>query len=117
MTTLHKRIKSIPIHYYITGNENHSCIIFLHPAFADHRTFNHQLEYFSKIYKVITIDLLGHGKSQSISTKAGIDSSSEPIKEIMDIENIENIHLVLHKILLINIHKESYHFVVLEDMI
>lgn len=94
MTIFHKQLTKTPIHYYSTEDKHSSCIIFLHPAFIDHRAFNHQLEHFSKKYKVITLDLLGHGKSQSISTKDRIDSSSVHIKEIMEAENIENAHFV-----------------------
>lgn len=94
MNTENKMIKSLPIHYYITGDNQTEAIIFLHPAFADHRTFNQQLAFFSPKYKVITIDLLGHGQSQGIKTHEGIDSSAEHIREILDMEGIEKIHLV-----------------------
>lgn len=89
----HKKLKTLPIHYYVTGNKNAPCIIFLHPAFADHRVFDRQLAYFSKDYRVITIDLIGHGQSQNIKGRQGIDSTCRHIKEIMDIENLESIHL------------------------
>lgn len=94
LNTEHKTIKSMPIHYYVTGNNNSSCILFIHPAFADHRTFDKQIAFFSETYKVITVDLLGHGQSQNIKTKGGIDSSTAHIKEILDIEKIDKVHLV-----------------------
>jgi pimeloyl-ACP methyl ester carboxylesterase len=94
MNTAHKQLNSLSIHYYVTGDNNAPCMLFLHPAFADHRAFDKQLEYFSQNYKVITIDLLGHGLSQNIATKDGIGNSSVYIKEIMSIENIDKIHLI-----------------------
>jgi pimeloyl-ACP methyl ester carboxylesterase len=94
MNTVHKQLKTPPIHYYISEENNAPCIIFVHPAFADHRAFDEQLKQFSRKYKMITIDLLGHGQSQNISTKDGIDYSSVHMKAIMDIEGVDKAHLV-----------------------
>ena len=94
MIAEHKTIRSIPINYYVTGQNSAHCILFIHPAFAEHRTFDNQIASFSETYKVITVDLLGHGRSQNIKTKDGIDNSSAHINEIMDIERIDKVHLV-----------------------
>ena len=94
MNVEHKIMNSIPIHYYVSGENDHSCILFVHPAFADHRAFDKQVEFFSKKHKIITIDLLGHGQSQDIKTGGGIDNSAAHIMEILEIEGIEKLHLV-----------------------
>ncbi|MHB8130173.1 MAG: alpha/beta fold hydrolase [Mobilitalea sp.] len=94
MNTKHKIINSTPIHYYVSGENHHNCILFVHPAFADHRAFDKQIELFSKKYKIITVDLLGHGQSQNIKTNGGIDNTSEHIKEILEIEGVQKLHLV-----------------------
>lgn len=94
MTKQNKTTKSL-IHYYITDeNNSNETILFIHPAFLDHRTFDNQVEFFSKQYKVITIDLIGHGKSQNLKTKDKIHNTKDHIKEILDIENISKVHLV-----------------------
>ena len=82
------------IHYFVSGKENNDLIIFLHPAFSDHRAFNQQLDSFSKDYRVITIDLIGHGLSKANKSKDKIDASSEHIKNILDIEGFDKAHLV-----------------------
>lgn len=82
------------IHYYISGVHNKESIIFLHPAFSDHRAFEQQIDYFSEDYKVITIDLIGHGLSKASKSKDKIDVSSEHILKILDIEKINQTHLV-----------------------
>jgi pimeloyl-ACP methyl ester carboxylesterase len=90
----HKQLKSMPIHYFIGGEKNKPSLLFVHPAFADHRIFNKQIEYFSKSYRIITLDLIGHGLSQNIKTKTGIECSAEQIKEILDIEGINKVNLI-----------------------
>lgn len=82
------------IHYFVSGKENNDPIVFLHPAFSDHRAFNQQIDFFSKDYRVITIDLIGHGLSKANKSKDKIDASSEHIKKILDIEGFDKAHLV-----------------------
>lgn len=82
------------VHYYVSGKENKDLIVFLHPAFSDHRAFNQQINAFSEAYKVITIDLIGHGLSKANGSKDQIDASSEHIKKIMEKEGAEKAHLV-----------------------
>lgn len=82
------------IHYYVSGKKNNDVIIFLHPAFSDHRAFDQQIDFFSEKYRVITIDLIGHGLSKSNKSKDKIDVSSKHIERILDIEKIEKAHFV-----------------------
>ena len=82
------------VHYYISGKENKDLIIFLHPAFSDHRIFNLQIDHFSKHYKVVTIDLIGHGLSKANKSKDKIDTSTEHIRRILEIEGNGKVHLV-----------------------
>jgi pimeloyl-ACP methyl ester carboxylesterase len=58
-----KTIAECPVHYWVTNNISESCIVFLHPAFANHHCFDLQVPYFAKTNKVITVDIIGHGKS------------------------------------------------------
>lgn len=93
----HKELKQngYSIHYYVSGNNiDKELIIFLHPAFADHRTFDKQIDYFSKHYRVVTIDLLGHGLSQTNKSKDKIDLSVNHIDKIIESEGYAEAHLV-----------------------
>ncbi len=94
--SLHKRLEQdgYNIHYYMSGSNQKELIIFLHPAFADHRSFDQQIDFFSKEFSVITVDLLGHGLSQSHKGKDKIDKSSEHLKLIMEKERFEKAHFV-----------------------
>lgn len=93
--TVHKTLNKdgYSIHYFITGNRKNEAIVFLHPAFGDHRFFDKQTGFFSKEYCVITIDLMGHGMSQVQKSKDKIDSSALHIHEILQAEGIEKAHL------------------------
>lgn len=82
------------IYYYPSGNKEQELLIFLHPAIGDHRCFDSQLKAFSQHYRVITVDLLGHGKSQAGKSKDKIDASARHLKEIMEREGYENASLV-----------------------
>ncbi len=82
------------IHYNVSGKENNDLIVFLHPAFSDHRAFDQQIDYFSKDYRVITIDLIGHGLSKANKSKDKIDASSEHIRRILELEGKDRVNLV-----------------------
>lgn len=92
----HKTLKlsGYDIHYFVSGKANKDLIIFLHPAFSDHRAFDQQIDCFSKDYRVITIDLIGHGLSKANKSKDYIDASSEHLRQILESEGISKAHLV-----------------------
>jgi 3-oxoadipate enol-lactonase len=82
------------IHYFVSGKENNELIVFLHPAFSDHRAFDLQVDYFSKNYRVITIDFIGHGLSKANKSKDKIDASSKHIEKILELEGFDKVHIV-----------------------
>jgi len=85
-----KVLENTPIHYWINDTKSETAILFVHPAFGNHTCFDEQIEYFKK-QKVLTIDLIGHGKSIG---KGSIEDTAEHIKKIMAVEEIEHLHLV-----------------------
>jgi 3-oxoadipate enol-lactonase len=80
------------IHYYVSGSRENDLIIFLHPAFADHRAFDNQIDLFATNYRIITMDMPGHGLSQS--GKAKIDHTIHHIHSIMESEGYQKAHFV-----------------------
>ena len=95
-TIEHKRLQrtGYAIHYFVSGQAGNPLIVFVHPAFADHRAFDYQLDYFAQHYRVITIDLLGHGLSRFNGGQDKLDSSADHIRTIMDNEGYQRAHLV-----------------------
>lgn len=92
----HKELSLIgyTIHYFCKGEKKGDLIIFLHPAFADHRCFEKQLDFFSKNFRVITLDMLGHGLSKVDKAKDKIDETINHIDKILQLENYDKAHVV-----------------------
>ncbi|MDR2805361.1 MAG: alpha/beta hydrolase [Dysgonamonadaceae bacterium] len=74
------------IHYFVSGNENGETVLFLHPAFGDHRCFDRQVDFFSQNYCVITIDMLGHGLTGAGKSFTVMSGLNEIIKDRADIQ-------------------------------
>lgn len=83
-----------PVHYWIVNTDTTESILFIHAAFADHTSFDEQVNYFLKDYQVITLDLIGHGKSTVAKKDDGIDKTSDYIRQLLDVEGIDKVHLV-----------------------
>jgi pimeloyl-ACP methyl ester carboxylesterase len=81
------------IYYFVSGNEERETIVFLHPAFGDHRCFDGQVDCFSQKFRVITIDMLGHGLSRTGKSKDKISSTPVHVAEILARERIEKAHV------------------------
>lgn len=70
MEIKHKRTSS-SFHYFVSENNSSvtkGIILFIHSAFADHRAFDEQVNFFSVDYKVTTLDLLGNGLPQGFKS-------------------------------------------------
>lgn len=89
-----KNLLGTPVYYWIADTDTTESVIFIHAAFADHTSFDKQVSYFSKDYKVITLDLIGHGKSTVAKKDDGIDKTSDFIRQLLDTEAIDKVHLV-----------------------
>ena len=89
-----KRLNESPIHYYVGGNKEGECLMFLHAAYANHSMFDRQVAYFNDKYKIITMDLIGHG--QSLGTQKGdmIEKMADWMLQIIDKEQINKVHLI-----------------------
>ncbi len=82
------------VHYFVSGNPQGESIVFLHPAFGDHRCFDNQIDYFSRGYHVITVDMLGHGLTGTGRSKDKIGATVDHIAEILKVENRLQTHIV-----------------------
>lgn len=87
-------IQGTEVHYFVYGKQDSESILFLHPAFSDHSCFDNQIDFFTEHFKVITVDLLGHGLSAVGKSKNKLDQSAEHINQILIRENIGKVHIV-----------------------
>lgn len=85
----------INIFYRVNGKENGLPIIFIHGLAGDSRFFHNQLKYFGTTYKVIAIDLPGHGRSSYITDQT-IELYNRSIDEVVKKEKIHDYILAGH---------------------
>ena len=87
-------LEGCAIHYFVSGDKANDLLVFLHPAFADHRCFEKQIDFFSGKFRVIAMDLLGHGLSRAGKAKDKIDASLLHIEAIIKTEGYERAHFI-----------------------
>ncbi len=87
-------LEESPIVYYTHRNENAEWILFIHAAFVNHHMFQAQIDYFQDKYNILTLDIIGHGKSTNARKGDSIDKMPAWIHEILKTEHIEKIHIV-----------------------
>lgn len=88
------KLDNSPIVYYISRCDNADWILFLHAGFANHQMFETQIDYFKNKYNILMIDIIGHGQSTHTRKGDSIDKTAIWIKEILDKENIDKLHVV-----------------------
>lgn len=69
-------------------------LILLHGNGEDLTYFRHQMEYFSKSYRVVAIDTRGHGKSPRGTADFTISQFAEDLKAFLDDHGIEKAHIL-----------------------
>jgi pimeloyl-ACP methyl ester carboxylesterase len=82
------------LYYYTQGDPARELIVFIHPAYGDHTCFHHQMDIFAENYHVISLDMLGHGKSQVNGANVTIEKTAELVAEIIEREGHREAHLV-----------------------
>lgn len=83
------------LYYRISGAEKSRTIIFVHGLAADSRFFHNQLKFFGNTFKVIAIDLPGHGRSKKTGLLTA-ESYSRSIEQVVAKENIPRYILAGH---------------------
>ena len=82
----------IQLHYTELGNG--FPLILLHGNGENAGYFVHQMDYFSKKYRVIAIDTRGHGKSPRGDAPFTIDQFAEDLKAFLDKMGIQRAHIL-----------------------
>lgn len=90
----HKKTKGKfgEVHYWIS-NKQKETIVFIHGALMDHNQFSEQVDYFSKNFTVVTVDLPWHGLSVPYSP-FGLKNAADEVVKILKEENLTNVNLV-----------------------
>ena len=83
------------IAYDVVG-KGKTALIFIHGWSCDGRYWQNQIPVFAKAYRVITVDLAGHGHSSLDRSEFSMVSFARDVKAIIDKENIDRAILIGH---------------------
>lgn len=85
----------IPISYQVYG-AGEQVLVFVHGWSCDSRYWKHQVPYFSKRYKVITLDLAGHGHSGSGRAVYSMESFGRDVLAVVNAQGLSKVILIGH---------------------
>ena len=96
----HDELKVISINdVYINYDERgdgDTALVFIHGWSCDSDYWRYQVDHFNKYYKVVTIDLAGHGKSGLNRDTYSMKAFGEDVKAVLDSVNIKKAILIGH---------------------
>ncbi len=85
------------INYQITGSGD-TTLLFVHGSNIDQTYWNEQVNYFSSQYKVVTLDLPGHGKSGTERTQWSVQGFADDVVLVIKELNLKNVILIGHSL-------------------
>jgi sigma-B regulation protein RsbQ len=83
---------------YTLSDKGDITLVFVHGAFIDKDYWLAQIDYFNTNYKVVTIDLAGHGRSGKNRDDWSIQALGEDIVTIINELKLSNIILIGHSL-------------------
>lgn len=86
--------KNTNLSYIEKGKGN--TLVFLHGFLEDSNMWNYYLDYFSERYRVIAIDLLGHGESGCIGYIHSMEDMADSVFYILSSLNLKKVTLIGH---------------------
>jgi sigma-B regulation protein RsbQ len=81
---------------FIDNGEGDTTLLFLHGAAINKEYWEHQLSYFAPKYRVIAIDLAGHGKSTHNRTELSCQNFGKDISEFIQKLTLKNVIIIGH---------------------
>lgn len=81
---------------YLDSEKGDITLLFIHGAFITKEYWNEQLAYFEKKYRVLAIDLAGHGESSHNRTACEIQNFGNDISEFINVLSLKNIIIIGH---------------------
>lgn len=77
----------------IDGEETHPAVMFIHGFGCSSALWKQQVDYFLPDYRVITIDLPGHGQSSWVDG-VNLDLMAEDLKEFCEVQKLHSLAVV-----------------------
>ena len=85
----------VMINYYIKGSEK-KALVFVHGYSCSSEYWWPQLEYFSKNYTTIAVDLAGHGKSGLNRKEYSMEAFGDDVKSVVEHLDLDKVVLIGH---------------------
>ncbi|UCH92527.1 MAG: alpha/beta hydrolase [Candidatus Aminicenantes bacterium] len=79
---------------YLARGKGETAVIFIHGGFANKSFWRNQMKPFSAKYRVIAVDLAGHGESGQNRKKWDMSNFAEDVRAVIEKENIRKTVLV-----------------------
>jgi sigma-B regulation protein RsbQ len=83
----------VPIHYSVSG-KGEPALVFIHCWACNRHFWDNQVAEFSKTYRVVTIDLPGHGESGKERKTYSVESYGNDVKTVVTKLNLKRVVLV-----------------------
>ncbi|HYV14223.1 MAG TPA: alpha/beta hydrolase [Pyrinomonadaceae bacterium] len=83
----------VPIHYSVQGKGD-PALVFIHCWACNRHFWDNQVAEFSKTYRVVTIDLPGHGESGQGRKSYSVESYGDDVKTVVTKLNLKRVVLV-----------------------
>jgi len=87
-------VKGYPFNYRLIDNGQKETIVLLHAAFADHTLFASQIDRFRNSYRLIVLDLPGHGDNLTTGSKITMADVPAILRAIVDEHGLGACHLL-----------------------
>lgn len=88
-------VSGFEMNYEITGSESNPWLILIHGLAGSTKCWKHQTEEFSKHFRVLNLDLVGHGSSGTLNSKRySGEIVSNHIRILMDYLGIQKAHIL-----------------------
>ncbi len=85
----------VPIHYHAEGN-GEPALVFVHGWSCNGGYWNSQVPYFTKRYRVVTLDLAGHGSSGLGRKRYTIEAYADDVKAVVEKLGLRRVVLIGH---------------------
>ena len=83
---------------YFDNGKGNPTLLFIHGAFINKEYWNEQLKYFASKYRVVAMDLAGHGKSSSNREQWTVQSLGNDISKFIEKLNLKNVIIIGHSV-------------------
>ncbi len=87
----------VSINYEIQGDQD-TCLVFIHGWNLNMRYWDDQVRHFKQRFRILNLDLAGHGNSGKDRSNWTIENFARDIAQIMEKENVTNAVLIGHSV-------------------